>query len=89
MARELTGIGLLLILRRLDEDELQLPARELVAIYDQALCEDCGRHHDTVWEAFACDDLSDARARRNAGRRIRLNDRAARHDELQEAFADA
>lgn len=72
MARQMTGIDFLLHLRRLDADELALPVRELVEVYDLPLCEDCGLHHDNVWAAIACDDLSDARARREAGRRARM-----------------
>lgn len=84
MARELTGLDLLLILRKLDRDELAMPARDLVDVYDQPLCEDCGLHHDSVWEAIACTDLTDARARRIAAHRHRTLDRANRHDEIEE-----
>lgn len=87
MARDLTGLDLLLILRKLDRDELAMPARDLVDVYDQPLCEDCGRHHDDVWEALACTDITDARARRHAAHQHRTIGRRHRHDEIEDLSA--
>lgn len=73
MARQLTGLDLLLLLRGLDRDELTMPARDLLELYDRPLCEDCRRHHDDVWAAIACDELTDARARREIAHQIRTS----------------
>jgi hypothetical protein len=64
----LSGADLLQLLRDAPPEELALPARDLLEMYDVPRCEDCGRPHDDVWEALACDDLTDARRRRDAAR---------------------
>lgn len=72
-APRMTGLELLLELRRMDADQLRLPAHVLLDELDVALCEDCRRHHPDVWSAIACDQLVDAAARRHAARAHRLN----------------
>lgn len=67
----MTGVELLLALRRLDPDQLRRPAEELVDELVAPRCDDCDQPHDSVWAAVACDQLSGARARREAAHQIR------------------
>lgn len=74
MAVDLTGFDLLLALRRMDADELRLPARVLLDQLDVPRCEDCRAHHVTVWDAIVCEERMDAHRRRVAARAFRLGD---------------
>ena len=87
MSAELTGLELLLALRRMDPDELRLPARVLLDQLDVPLCEDCRAHHVTVWDAIVCEERVDAHRRRIAARRFRLGD-ARLHPDLEELDDD-
>lgn len=67
----MTGRQFLAVLRRLPAEELDLDVSLLIDMHDRPICQDCGRHHATVWAAFACDDFTDARRRREARQRHR------------------
>lgn len=55
----------------LPPEEQALDVATLVDLYDGPTCTDCGKPHRCVFEAFACDDFTDARHRATARRTAR------------------
>jgi hypothetical protein len=72
----MNGRQFLGVLRRMHAEELERPIADLVDEHDGSVCLDCGHRHGSPWEALVCDERTDARRRRDAGRSARAIRRA-------------